>query len=392
MELTVRANWWKDELAKRDHFISNETATILDVWENEGFPLILEGPPGGGKTTLAEKAAEVLNATYFNLQCNKFLTNTEILYSWNTNLQKVLIDLYIKEHNEAPKNPEELMYCERTLLKGKLVAILTEANDKVVFCLDEFDKFEPGSGLENLFLEFLAKFEITIEEINTKYSRNSKPNPRVVITSNAGRYGDRDSLSNPILGRALYHYIPPPNDEQLYAILKRAAPLLPSGVLIDCVLFNKWAGQVFRWDKPFTIREMLMWVKSLQRINNEKPISSLTEEMAKHTSFCLVKTPDDGNRLLEYMARIFIDINANKSEILFWNKIKNSRNINDFETYLEKFAGGMFNELAKKNINRLEFEYAKMKSKKLENINLSENLETHPKDTQSMEQKLLHIA
>ncbi|MDQ3685383.1 MAG: AAA family ATPase, partial [Acidobacteriota bacterium] len=74
---------WSTDLARVDHYVEPQVALSLAFWwDDRRSPLILEGPPGGGKTSLALKVARVKGASFYRLQCHKFLGASEALYSW----------------------------------------------------------------------------------------------------------------------------------------------------------------------------------------------------------------------------------------------------------------------------------------------------------------------
>src|SRR5205809_5022225 len=88
---------WMDNLARYDHFIEPETALALALWwEDPQGPMILEGPPGGGKTSLAEKVAGLKEASFYKIPCSESLKPQDALYRWDKTLQKLAVKPEVK--------------------------------------------------------------------------------------------------------------------------------------------------------------------------------------------------------------------------------------------------------------------------------------------------------
>lgn len=310
MELPDGAAQWMADLARLGHYLEPDTALKISLWWQQPEPLILEGPPGGGKTSLALRIAEAKGAAFYRLPCHKALSARESLYTWNSKLQDIALESAAR-NGELTKGAKSIIYDDAMLVCGVLAEVLLDPADEVVLLIDELDKVPAEEAFEALLLEFLGESCITVTETGKRLTRGNKPLPHTIITSNAGRFGDRESLSKPVLRRSRYVYLPPPSEQRQLNILRDGAPGLSADVLTDCVLFIKWAGKVFSWEKPISLSETIMWVRDLEQLR----VTQLTVEIAKSTLFSLAKTPADESRLITAMERIFYNIASDRNSL-----------------------------------------------------------------------------
>jgi MoxR-like ATPase len=268
--------WWMNRLEQVDHYIEPETAlTIANWWDDSQGPLILEGPPGGGKTSLAKKIAELMGASFYRLQCYKSIGKTEALYDWDKNIQRVLVQEAAK-NNLLGSDINKIIYQNNAMVLGVLAQSLMDEDDiedqyrdvveprRVVVLIDELDKIPSEDAFEGLLLEFLEEAAITVPELNTRISPRSGKRPHVVITSNAGKGGLKESLSHPILRRGRYVYLPEPEPGRQFCILEQCAPNLAKEVIRDVVAFTYWAKKLVRFEKPIALSEVIMWARTLE--------------------------------------------------------------------------------------------------------------------------------
>lgn len=295
---------WIDDLALLEHHIDRDVAMALaDTWES-GQPLILEGPPGGGKSSLAMKVARIRGASFYRMQCHKGLGPKQALYTWDKNLQKLAVKASVKQHGFTD-NVEEIIYQDRFMIKGAIAQAITDPNPHTVLLIDEVDKIPADEGFEALLLEFLENNEITIIETGKILRPAEGKHVHVFITSNAGTFGLRESLSYPLLRRCRYIYLPEPPLGLEFEILRPAAPTLPGYVIAQCALFAKRAAKVVSLHKEIAISETIMWVQSLERQN----ITELTEAVIAETIYNLGKGKTDRENLIASIRQILIFIN-----------------------------------------------------------------------------------
>src|ERR671934_330175 len=70
-----------------DYVCSKETATAVFLMVHLQRPLLVEGPPGVGKTELAKVLAQTTEAQLIRLQCYEGLDEAKALYEWEYSKQ-----------------------------------------------------------------------------------------------------------------------------------------------------------------------------------------------------------------------------------------------------------------------------------------------------------------
>jgi MoxR-like ATPase len=317
--------WWMQHLEMVDHYVEPETAlTIANWWDDRQGPLILEGPPGGGKTSLAKRIAELMGVSFYRLQCYKSLGKEESLYDWDKNVQGVLVQEAAK-NNLLGNDINQIIYQKSAMVFGALAQSLEDEDEDVIVLIDELDKIPSEEAFEGLLLEFLEEAAITIPELNSRITPKSGKRPHVVITSNAGRGGLKESLSHPVLRRGRYVYLPEPEPGRQYCILGQAAPNLPKEVIRDIIAFTVWVKKTVRMEKPLALSEVIMWARTLQMCD----VKRLDKSVVEATVSELAKREKDVDRLLAATNRILKIIDKryyqNRNVVQFPKKEANSQ-------------------------------------------------------------------
>ncbi|MEO4039997.1 MoxR family ATPase [Hoeflea sp. CAU 1731] len=178
------------------HYVADESlATAIFLAIQLGKPLLIEGPPGVGKTEAAKAMAGALERDLIRLQCYEGIDASQALYEWNYQRQL----LAIRQAGDA----EIDLYGDRFLIARPLLQVL-RSPESCVLLVDEIDRSD--HEFEALLLEFLADFQISIPERGTI---RAVSRPLVILTSNRTR-----ELAEALRRRCVYHWIDYPDAER----------------------------------------------------------------------------------------------------------------------------------------------------------------------------------
>ena len=157
-------------------------------------PILIEGPPGVGKTELANTAASYFKKDMIRLQCYEGLDESKALYEWRYGKQLLYTQILkeqmqevlegakgLKESLDRLMKFEDIFFSEDFLETRPLLEALTSEKGSVLL-IDEVDKSD--EEFEALLLEILSEFQISIPELGV---RKAEVKPLVVLTSNNSR-------------------------------------------------------------------------------------------------------------------------------------------------------------------------------------------------------------
>ncbi len=271
------------DLASQKYISNPEIDLTLELALKLNRPILVEGPAGTGKTSVAISMAQALNWKLFRIQCYEGITFENVIGEFDYKRQLLHIELERQKHSSSSPISFEDIFSKKFFIERPLFLSFIE-DDPNVLLIDEIDKSD--EEFEAFLLEALGERQITIPELGTFHSKNEKQ--IVILTSNSSR-----DLSEPLRRRCLYLYIDFPTPERERQILTAH-----TGKSFDDPLLASIAGivhQIRQYDlrKVPSIAETIDWAKALILLGKEH----IDELALKETITVLLKYQEDINRL-----------------------------------------------------------------------------------------------
>ena len=264
-------------LISNDYVSNNEISTTLYLSLILGKPMLIEGPPGVGKTELAKVVSKALDRDFFRIQCYEGITFEQIVGEWN--YQKQLLHLEAARINKESEGEifEDQYFIKRPLLKAFL-------NEKPsVLLIDEIDKAD--EEVESFLLQALGEKQITVNDLGTFDLQNDLI---VILTSNSQR-----SLLDETKDRCLFLYIPYPTpSREMDIVLSRVPDANPEEVS-KIVNLVQSIRNLNLMKKP-SVRGTIDWVKSVKNLKGKNTKEALEESIG-----VVIKTENDKKRVIK---------------------------------------------------------------------------------------------
>jgi MoxR-like ATPase len=275
------------ELAKKlygvRYLVDQVTLNIVFLATQMQKPLLIEGPPGCGKTELAYAVAKAADTALERLQCFQGISEEKAIGKFDEPLQRLFLETHAEDLDREWTVIRNRLHSLEFFAEGPLVRALLYEDRPCVLLIDEIDKVD--QSFEALLLEILSAWQVTVPKLGTV---KAKSVPFVVLSSNEER-----RLGDPLRRRCFYLRFENPTVERETEILtlwNRNKNIQLQGQIAG--LAHALRG--WNLEKPPSIAEMLDLAQALEIFD----IQEVSDHQRDLLMPLLAKTESDRKRLL----------------------------------------------------------------------------------------------
>lgn len=273
----LNKNSIEEALADNNYIPDDTIVTVTYLALSLRKPILIEGPPGTGKTELSKAISQAFNRDFFRIQCYEGITFEQIVGEWN--YQKQLLSLEMSKVRETSED----VFSEEFFIKRPLLNSFMNSKDSLIL-IDEIDKAD--EEVESFLLQALGEKQITVNDLGTFHLENDL---LVILTSNSQR-----QLLDETKDRCLYLYIDYPSYEREIEIVKAHVPEAPSPMVEGVVGVIQKIRKLNLIKTP-SIRASVDWVRSILVFNK----TGLDGDILENTINVVVKNEEDKNKVLK---------------------------------------------------------------------------------------------
>ncbi len=264
-------------------YITDEvTSTVVYLAGKLNKPILLEGPPGSGKTELAYAVAKATDAEVERLQCFEGINEEKAIGKFDESLQRLAVELRSRSGQMDWEVAKEELHSQKFFSAGPLLKAL-QYKKPCVLLIDELDKV--GQAFEAMLLELLSVWQLSIPKLGVIKAETI---PFVVLTSNEER-----RIGDPLRRRSFYLRVEHPTPDREAKILQlrtpQQGPEFHRGMAGLAQALRGWS-----LEKAPSISEMLDLAQALEVLGKDQ----ITAEMRDILLPLLAKTEADRKKLM----------------------------------------------------------------------------------------------